>query len=174
MKQRFFIPFLLLIGTLLVACGSTSSANAGTTGSPTSGATQTAPSHFKVSDVVMVGATWKAVVNSVTTNTGENYNTPTKGIYVIVDITLTNISNKEQNISSFINFKMKGSDGTAYNEAFTSGLTGVSPAPDGKVETGGLSKGDFVYDIPVAVKSLVFSFSPDAFASGQTIWDLNL
>jgi hypothetical protein len=69
---------------------------------------------------------------------------------------------------------MQGSDGTAYTEAITGNLAGVSPAPDGKVEAGGVTKGDFVYDVPTSLQKFTLAFTPDIASSGQTIWDLSL
>lgn len=160
---------------LLAACGDTG--NAGTlTGTQTAGtptATPATAKHFHVGDTVTVGSTWKVVINSVKTNPGDGqFNIP-KGQYVLIDITLTNTSNQEQNLSA-LNFKMRGTDGTEYTDAFVSGLAGVSPEPTGKVEAGLPAKGDFAYDVPKNVTSFTFAFSPEAFSSGATVWDLNL
>lgn len=172
MKKRltFLLGFCILIGAL-IACGESSS-NTGTT-SPKGPASTVAPaSHFKVGDTVTVGTTWKVVVNSITSNPGDDFNKPTKGQYVVVDITLTNISNAEQNISSIANFNMRGTDGTQYTEALVGNLAGVTAPPDGKVEAGQPLKGDLVFDTDA--KAFTLSFTPDITSTGATIWDLSL
>ena len=181
MKQRvlFFVLCSVLMSVLLAACGSTDN-NTGTktsTSAPTAtpAATVGVSSHFHVGDEVTVGSTWKVVVNSIKSNPGDGQvYIPKNGVYVIVNVTLHNVSNAEQTISSFANFTMKGIDGTRYDETFASGLAGVSSAPDGKVEAGGLLKGDFIYDVPTSATKFIFAFVPDAFSGGQTLWDLSL
>lgn len=175
MKKRltFLLGFCILIGAL-IACGESSTANTGTTSGPKGNTPAPTAKHFKVGDTVTVGTTWKVVVNSIATNPGDDFNKPQKGQYVVVDITLTNISSSEQTVSSLVNFQMRGSDGTQYTEALTGNLAGVTPAPDGKVEAGSPVKGDLVYDTATDAKSFTLSFAPDITSTGATVWDLSL
>ena len=173
----FVVVGLLLCGIIGVAASRTSGSNTGTlTSGTTPGATAqaTAPTtsqqHFKVGDTVTVGS-WKVVVNSFAVKTGSAYETPQKDAFVAVNISLTNTSSQEQNLSSLLSFKFKGADGTEYTETFVST---ASPSPNGKVESGGTSKGDLVYDVPSDQKTFTLAFSPEVFSGGQTIWDLSL
>jgi hypothetical protein len=170
-KLLFLVPLCIIIVELLAACGSTS-ANTGTTSTSTAGNTPPArPQHFKVGDTVTVGSNWKVVVNGIATNAGDDFSKPQKGVFVVVNVSLTNISNQEQNVSSILNFKFKGSDGTAYTETY---LQGAAPSPNGKVAVGDVTKGDLVYDVPADQKAFTLSFAPDITSAGQTIWNLNL
>ena len=164
----FLVPLCVIIGALL-ACGA-SDTNTGTSTTPSAN-TPTTSKHFTVGETVKVGDTWQVVVNSVKTNAGDQFVKPTKGTFVVVNISLKNISSKEQNLSSMLGFKFKGTDGTAYNETY---LTGAAPSPNGKVEAGGITRGDLVYDVPTDQKSFTLAFSPDTFSGGQTIWDVKL
>lgn len=172
MKKRlmFLFGFCILVGAL-VACGESSN-NTGTTSSSTGNTPAPTAKHFKVGDQVAVGSVWKVVVNSIATNPGDDFNKPTKGQYVVVDVTLTNVSSSEQTISSLVNFQMRGTDGTQYTEAIVGNLSGVNPPPDGKVEAGQPVKGDLVYDTDA--KAFTLSFTPDITSSGATVWDLSL
>jgi Domain of unknown function (DUF4352) len=173
------------IGTAVGHGGTATTANTGTTnnnttthtGGTTTAKSTTAPAtsqSFKVGDNVTVGTTWKISVNGIATNPGDQFNTPQNGQFVVVDVTMTNISSSEQTVSSLVNFQMRGSDGTQYNETIVANLAGVSPAPDGKVEAGQPLKGDFVYDIATSVHNFTFSFTPDITSSGATVWNLSV
>src|SRR5947207_15816987 len=116
MKRLFFLaPLCIIIGTLL-ACGESTNNTGTTNGKNTPAATPAA--HFKVGDNVTVGSIWKATVNSITTNPGDDFSKPQKGAFVVINISLTNVSNAEQNISSLLNFNFTGPDGTEYTEAY--------------------------------------------------------
>lgn len=164
------IGLAILAGSLL-ACGS-SSDNTGTATTP--GATTAPAKHFKVGDTVKVGDTWQITVNGVQalTNDGD-FNKPQKAddVFLAVDVTVKNISSSEQNISSALNFSLKGADGTKYNQTI---LTSQPAAPDGKVEAGDQDKGDLAYEVPASVKSFVLSFQADIVSSGETQWDLSV
>ncbi len=166
----FFVAVLAIVGALL-ACGSSSATNTGTTTGSTPGSTAQTASHFKVGDTVTVGNTWKVVVNTFATNAGGSYDAPKKGGFVVVNISLTNISKDEQNVSSLLDFKFKGTDGTEYNDIY---LSTASPSPNGKVAAGDVTKGDLAYDVPTDQKAFTLSFAPDITSSGQSIWDLSL
>lgn len=167
-RLLLFVPLCIIMAALL-ACGA-AEANTGTTGTSTSN-TPTQQQHFKVGDTVTVGNTWKVVVNGISTSAGTDYEKPQKGTYALVNVSLTNIGNAEQNLSSLISFKFKDSSGTVYNETI---LTTAAPSPNGKVAAGDVIKGDLVYDVPVDAKSFTLSFAPDIASGGQTIWDLSL
>ncbi len=168
------VVLLVIIGTV-ASVGSRSSPNTGTTTDTGANTTPTqnvaTAKHFKVGDAVTIGSTWKAVVSSFKANAGTAYEKPRNGTYAVVNISLTNISGSEQTLSSLLEFKFQGSDGTAYTETI---LTGTAPSPNGKVEAGGVTRGDLVYDVPTSVKSFTLSFEQDLLSAGQTIWDLNL
>jgi hypothetical protein len=185
-KVIFALAFSLLIAAL-AACGS--SDNTGTVSTTTTGSSSTpAPTpttavakHFKAGDVVTVGTTWQVTVNSVNPCTTKCqdpktyqsglYNPPKKGEYLLLDVTVKNISSAEQNISSLINFKMTDSTGISYTETFAALGLGLPNPPDGKVEAGSPSRGTFTFDVPKSTQ-FTFAFTPDLAASGETIWDI--
>ncbi len=177
MLKRKILPLLvgllILTGSIL-ACGGSSDANTGTTSASASGkSTQTPTKHFKTGDVVKVGDTWEITVNSVQALTQDgDFNKPKDGqVFLAIDLTTKDVSNKEQNISSLLNFSLKGADGTKYNQTV---LTSLPPAPDGKVEANDQLKGNLAYEVPADQKTFVLSFQADIISSGQTQWDLSL
>ena len=140
---------------------------------PTTDQTQTDGKHFKVGETVKTGDTWEVTVNSAKTSNGDDYEKPDAGnTFIIINVTTHNISNKEQIVSSLLNFKLKDSDGTEGKVAFLG--TGTSQPPDGKVAAGDQARGDLVYQVSASKKQFTLSFENDILQSGQTIWDINV
>ncbi len=141
----------------------------GTTGNTPVTSTQ----HFTVGQVVKVGDTWDVTVNSVKTSRGDQYSAPKSGnTYLIIDLTMKNISSQEQNVSSLISFDLKDSTGQKYTETITT-MSDIHP-PDGKVEAGAPLRGQLVYEVPTSIKDYTLSFQADFTSSGQTIWDIHM
>jgi hypothetical protein len=176
MKKRLAIllGFAIILGALL-ACGESNNAGSISSTSNTTSQTQSTPAvqHFKVGDVVKVGDTWQVTVNKVKTSHGDDFSKPDAGnTYVIINVTVKNISGQEQTISSLLNFTYKAVDGTKGKNALLT--TGVSPAPDGKVAASDVVKGDLVYEVPAAQKTGTLSFQADLISNGETVWDIKL
>lgn len=170
--MKRFIPFfgILLIAAALLACGESS--NTGTASTSNSTNKSAASQHFKPGDTVKVGSDWQVVVNSVKTDDGGQYSALKSGdIYLVVDISLTNLSSKEQTVSSALSFTLQDSTGQKYNESID-GNAGATL--DGKVSAGSPLKGVIAYEVPSSVKSFTFNFAPDIVSSGQTTWDLSV
>jgi hypothetical protein len=133
----------------------------------------TTQQHFKVGDQVTVGTIWKVVVNGVKTDDGGQFSSLKAGdTYVLVDVSLTNLSNQEQNVSSILNFTFKDSTGQKYDESID--INAGASTPDGKVAAGDTLRGTIAYEVPVSQKTFTFAFAPDILSPGQTIWDLSM
>jgi len=126
--------------------------------------------HHKVGQVVTVNNEWEVTINSAKfSQTGaSDIDKPAAGkVFLVIDITLKNISPKEQNISSLLDFKLRDKNGQSYNESI------FANAPDGKVEPGGPIKGQLEYEVSPSIHQFTFYFDPDFTSSnGQTIWDI--
>jgi hypothetical protein len=167
-----------LASLIIIACGSGSAANTGTSvsGSPSSGTgsggqPSAAQQHFKVGDQVKVGDADIVTVNSVKTSSGDEFDQPQAGnVYLIVDVTIKNISSQEQDISTILQFTLKDSTGQKYDQTIVSNAT----SPDGKLEPGDQVRGQLAYEVPQTQKSFTLAFEADFISSGQTIWDLSV
>lgn len=173
-RLRVFITLgvVVLAAAVIIACGSTS-ANTGTkvTGSDSGSQTQASASHFKVGDQVKVGDTYVVTVNSIKTSAGDDFDKPKDGnTYVIVDVTTKNVSSKEQDLSSLLQFTLKDSSGQKYTETIVSGAT----PPDGKIAASDLLKGQLAYEVPASMHDFTLAFQGDIISGGQTIWDLHV
>ena len=189
-KSLWLLGLIIIIGALL-ACGQTtnntgtavqdSGASTGNQSSQNSTTTQSnqsqavtptaapAAQHFKVGQTVKVGDTWEVTVNSVKTSQGGDFDQPKAGnTYLLVNVSLKNVSSQEQTVSSLLMFKLRDSTGQDYNETITTGAS----APDGKVEAGSPLRGTLAYEVPTSVHSFTLAFEADMLSSGQTIWDI--
>ncbi len=167
------VVVVLVSAVVVLACGGASAANTGTkidSGSTsTGGQTNTTAQHFKVGDQVKVGDTYVVSVNSVKTSAGSDIDQPKAGNdYLIVDVTIKNVSSQEQNFSSDLQFTLKDSTGQKYTQTIISNAT----PPDGKIAAGDLLRGQMAFEVPTSQKNFTLAFESDIFGSGQTIWDL--
>ncbi|MGZ3600504.1 MAG: DUF4352 domain-containing protein [Ktedonobacterales bacterium] len=167
-RIAFGLGVVVLAAVVFLACGS-GSANTGTT--TTGGTSSSGAKHFKVGDQVKVGDTYVVTVNSVKTSNGDDFSKPKSGnTFLVVDISIKNVSSKEQDLSSILQFTLKDSTGQKYEETILSGAT----APDGKLAAGDVVKGQIPYEVPTAQHSFTLAFEADIISSGQTIWDLKI
>ncbi len=160
------IALFVIIGVISEVSGESKNSASSTSSS------QPLAKHFNIGDTVKVGDTWQAVVNNVKTDNGGQYSGLKSGdTYLVVDISLTNLSNQEQVISSALNFTLQDSTGQKYNEGID---TNTGATPDGKVAAGSPLRGSIAFEVPVVQKNFTFAFDPNIILSGQTIWDLTI
>lgn len=173
-RTRLLLSLLVLgmASVLILACGD-SSANTGTPANSgsSSGNTPSTAKHFKVGDQVKVGSTWNVTVNSVTTSQGDDISQPKSGnTFLVIDVSLKNVSSQEQDLSSLIQFTLQDSTGQKYTETILSSAT----PPDGKVEAGSPIRGQMAYEVPQSMHQFTLAFEADITSGGQTIWDLSV
>jgi len=125
-----------------------------------------------VGQAVNVGDICTMTVNSAATNPGSQFSMPQAGnIYLVLDVTLKNVSAKEQNVSSFLQFTLQDATGQKYQQTFADF---AKASPDGKVAVGSLLRGELVYEVPKALHNFTLSFEADITSPGQTIWDIHV
>lgn len=171
-RSRPLLAILPPAAVVLLACGGSSAVNSGTSvgSSSTVGSTSSAPQHFKVGDQVKVGDAFVVTVNSFKTSAGDQFDQPKAGDeYVVVDVTVKNVSAQEQDISSALNFTFNDSTGQKYDETFA----GSGTPPDGKVELASQLRGQLTYEVPASQHSFNLAFQADVVSGGETIWTLS-
>ena len=168
-----FIGLLIIAGSLL-ACGGSSDTNTGTKADASAGTPTVKPAEkFKMGDAVKVGDTWQVTVNSIKTYTSDNpYEQPKEGnMFVVINVTLKNVSTKEQE-SNYYNFSLRGgANGSKYDIA---AVDAINNTPSGKVEPGDQLSGDLPYEVKADEKTFILGFEADSFSGGQTQWELSL
>lgn len=154
-----------------------SSNNTGTlSNSSTQNANNTQPTqaaqHFKAGQTVKVGSTWEITVNGVKTSQGDSFDTPKPGMtFLLIDVTLKNVSDQEQPVSSLIMWTLRDPSGQQYTETIT---TIAGAPPDGKAAAGSPVRGTLAYEVPTSGHSFTLAFQADIIASGQTLWDITI
>jgi hypothetical protein len=180
--RRLFVVVLSLciLAVTFLACGESSN-NTGTatnSSAPSNSSSGTTPTtapaqHFKVGQQVKVGDTWLITVDSAKTSTGSEFNKPQKSgdVFLVVVISMKNVSSQEQNVSSALQWALQDSSGQKYDETID---TDAGATLDGKVEAGSLLKGSIAYEVPGSVHDFTLSFQNDITAAGETIWDIHV
>ncbi|MBX5457247.1 MAG: DUF4352 domain-containing protein [Thermogemmatispora sp.] len=161
--------------TATVATGSTATTSSPTATPASSSSSSTANSsgsvHHKVGEAVTFNNTWQITLNSVQTSPGQGFDQPQAGDqYLLLDITLLNVSNDEQEVAADFNFTLRDTEGREIQMAFVSF---ASPPPTGKVEPQQKIRGTLVYEVPQSQHDFVLSFS-DIMQSGQLFWDIHV
>ena len=142
------------------ATATTGSTKVGNTTNATPTMIPTQATNYKVGDVVKVGDTWNVTLNSVKTSQGSSYVTPKTGnTFLILDVSMKNLSTQTQAISSVLLFTLRGDDGTKYDITI---YPDAGSAIDGSVDAGQPAKGVMVYEVPSSVKSFHLKFASDA------------
>lgn len=121
---------------------------------------------------VQVGDTWVVTVNSVKTHAGSEFSQPKSGYtYLVVDVTLKNISSSNQNASTLIMFSLKDQTGQQYDLAITDF---AKSSPDGAVSPGSLLRGEIVYEVPSTMHTFTLSFRPGLLTSDLAEWNVKV
>lgn len=167
---RTLLPVLALLGALTVLLSGCNALNnltgSGATGTPTA----TAVPYYKVGDKVNVNDVYLVTVNSFKTNPGADIAQPKSGdVFVAVNLTLTNISDLEQNYTSLLQCRLQDGTGQKYIQTIISTTT----LPDGKIEPGDSVTGDVAYEVPADQHDFVFFFQSDVISGGQALWHLH-
>jgi hypothetical protein len=128
-------------------------------------------SYHKIGEAVNVSGIWIVTVNSAQTSNGQGFDQPDPGKqYLVIDVSMRNISNQEQNVASDFLFTLRDSDGREISQAFV----GFANPPEGKVEPGQQIRGDLVYQIDLNAHDFSLAFQADLFSSGQVFWNIHV
>jgi len=171
------IAFIALI--VVIAVASTMSKGTGTAGTkvdnPPAAATQNnAPATtsgvktFNVGDTIKVGDNMLFKVDSVESSAGAQFETPTKGQFLIAHVTMTNNGASAVNVSSMLSFELRDDAGESYNETI---LTTAPKPPDGSIAANDKLAGGLTYDVPKG-KTFKMYYKNDVFSGGQVIVNL--
>lgn len=168
---------IVVIIIAAVANAPRSSANSGAavnTATATTGNTQPATqSDFKVGQVVSVANTWQVTVLSAKTSAGGQYNTLQHAgdLYLVVTISVKNISSQNQEMSSALLWNLQDPTGQKYDITID---PDAGATLDGTVSVGRLLKGVIAYEIPKSIKNFTLTFQSDITSTDQSIWDITV
>jgi hypothetical protein len=110
---------------------------------------------------------WSMTLNSVKTNTGDDIDQPGAGaIYLIVDVTVKNVSSSAEDISSDLSFRLEDSTGQVYDEQ----ITDFGTPPDGTIQPNAKLRGQLVYDVPKSQHNFTLEFLGSGFDGTTGVW----
>ena len=125
---------------------------------------------FSIGETATNG-TWSVTVNSVQTNKGDQIFTPASGdTFLVVDVTVSNLSSTPQLVSSVASFTLKDSTGQAYNEKFTD----IGKPLDGTIQPGDKLRGQLVYEVATSQRAFEFQFQGSLFDGNAATWNISI
>jgi hypothetical protein len=171
-KRVLFIVAVISVWLFVTgesSCSSTSG-NAGSAVSSSSPRASATPqqSVFQVGQAVKVGNSMIFTVTAVQSSAGTDFEKPQKGQFLVVNVSLQNISSKSQTVSSILSFELRDGSGQSYNETILS--TAPKP-PDGEIAPNDKLAGGLTFDVPKP-QSFKLYFKNDVFGSGAVVVDL--
>lgn len=134
--------------------------SAAAVGAPVSAASSPAAGGgLQVGQQVKVG-NYTVTVHKVTYPYSNDLDQPDDGkAYVLLDVEVANSSKESQAFSSMLQFGLKDSTKTTYDETIMLGVDGN--APDGDIAPGKSLRGPVGFEVPAGAKGLQFGFLPD-------------
>ncbi|OPF52720.1 hypothetical protein BH721_05530 [Clostridium baratii] len=125
---------------------------------------------FKIGDTVKV-KDYEITVNKVSTSKGNEISKPANGNeFLKVDITIKNISDKEQTVSSVLMFKVVDKEGRECKQEIFADSNGTL---DGQVGAGRKITGEYTVEVPKNSKGLELEFNSSFIDNKQVIVKLN-
>lgn len=130
-----------------------------------------ASAHHKIGEVVSVDGKWEVTFTQAHTVASDTLNQPQKAgnVYLLIDVTMKNISSVQASASSVIQFDLRTPDGTKITET----LRTDSTPPDGNVSAGQQIKGTLSYEVAPDQHVFQMDFISD-FAAQQVTWDVQV
>jgi hypothetical protein len=117
---------------------------------------------------VQVGDTWIVTVNSVKTSQGTEFITPKSGdTFLVIDVTLKNISASVQHASGLMQWSLRDDSGQRMQVSL------MGSDPGGTVTAGNLVRGQLSYEVPVDQHHFLLQFVPD-FSEDIAEWDVKV
>jgi hypothetical protein len=170
---------VLGILTIGVAACSHGSAHAGSTsGTRTASSTATSaptavPLPSQVGKATQIGDVWQATVNGATTSAGTASTKLAKAgdVFVVIDISLKNISSQPQQVSSLLEFRLSDTHGTLYTETVTNSF---GAPPGGTIASQGATRGVLVFEVPAAQRQFTLSFEPQLSTPIKATWAITI
>lgn len=142
------------------------------TGSQSQSQSSTTITPHAIGETVSVGDTWQITLSNARTDSGGAYSFLKSGdVYLVVDMSFKNISNREQELFGSADWTLRDTAGQSY----TGSIDGNVPSePSGKVEPGSNAKGTVSWEVPKDTKQFTLGFTNNVFESGQTIWNISV
>lgn len=107
-------------------------------------------------------------LNEARIEPGGEWDEPSEGQFVVVNLTAENTTDEEESVSSMMNITFKDDESYTYNTTIlTEGTKGQF---DGSIEPGGSLRGEIPFDVPESGNYELHYSNP--FQSGKAIWKI--
>jgi len=127
------------------------------------------PARHTPGEVVNVDQIFEVTVNKVTTSPGTQFFRPYKDNYfLLVNVSIKNISSENQTIMSLKNFVLKDSTGQDADR----GYLPEADSPDGSLLPGDVLRGTLVYEVRAGEKTFILTFQ-NGNTGSHTRWDVS-
>jgi len=124
---------------------------------------------LKVGDTVRMGE-YLVTLNSVRSDKGSEYWGPEEGeLWLTLDISIINESEKEETISSMLMFELYDENHYQANNAFMAETKG---SLDGSIGAGRTMRGEIAFNVEADTTYWEFIFMPGFLRTGQAIFDI--
>ncbi|MBE3549828.1 MAG: DUF4352 domain-containing protein [Brockia lithotrophica] len=123
---------------------------------------------FRVGDQIKMG-NLVFVVNGTREVKDEFMNPNPGNIFLAVDVTVENVGEKPEPVSSLMMFDLRDAEGNRYNRT----LAGSKTTPDGEVAPGKKLRGEVVFEVPKDAKGLEFIIKSEFLKTGHAIVHLD-
>lgn len=132
----------------------------------------TQPTTFNIGDTIELN-NFRVTVNGIRTSMGKDFFVPEEGKeFFIVDVTVENISDSDQTISSIMMFDIVDPDGRKLQQSVSAfGL--INGQLDGTVGAGRKITGEYAVEVPQGQTGLELEFNASLFTGKQIIVTLN-
>lgn len=131
------------------------------------------PKIFNVGDTVELG-NFRITVNKVYEVKGNDFAKPAEGnIFLAIDCTVENISDKPQTISSIMMFNVVDQDGRKCEYSLLGQSAAKAGQLDGEIASGRKLTGVYVVEVPKDKTGLELVFDSSLLSTGQVIVKLN-
>lgn len=152
-------------------------ASTATVGEATSAATEappasTAPESAAVAaigDRLQAGP-WALTVHAVHELEGSEFLPVPEGKrWIAIDLTLENVSNKAEPVSSILQFALRDADGRKYTIDLSAQVAAEGTQPDGEIAAGDKLRAPIAFEVPADASGLIFTFEPSVLSTKDTM-----
>src|SRR5699024_4020164 len=180
LKKVLFLCFALFISISLVACGEAEVKELDNIEEETTNSKDNEDQNenqkdqevaddenkkYEVGDTVEFDG-MEITLNEVRIEEGGQFDTPENDQFIVANLTVENMTDEEQLVSSIMNIELKDDEGYAYNTTFLT--EGTKGQLDGSIESGGKLTGEIPFDVATSeTYELNYSY---LLKSGKAIW----
>jgi beta-lactamase regulating signal transducer with metallopeptidase domain len=124
--------------------------------------------HLKLGEQANVGNVWSVVVRDAHISPGTSIWKPQAGnAFLLINVSLKNVSSQQQELSSGAQFSLKDSSGTSYSGTYVAPSSPPEVAYNGRINAGTTADGVLTYEVPATLHSFTLSFRAERYSNAN-------